>query len=184
MTEPEDILHFWFVEKGPQFWWKKSDAFDAEIRERFEADAIHIASRMSTSPHHWEFRSEHSLALIILLDQFPRNMYRDTPAAFAWDDYAIGAAKRMVDKNWDMSVPLIQRQFAYMPYMHSEHIDDQDTCVSLFESRLNDEGSVFHAQKHRDMIVQFGRFPHRNTILGRENTIAEQEYLDSGGYTP
>jgi len=184
MIEPENILHFWFSEKGPEFWWKKSDAFDAEIRERFEMDAVHIASRMTNPPHHWEARANHALALIILLDQFPRNMYRDTPAAFAWDDYALGVAQRVIDKNWDESFPLIQRQFAYMPFMHSENIADQDTCVSLVGSRLDNENTLFHAQKHRDMIAKFNRFPHRNAILGRENSPEEQNYLDDGGYTP
>ena len=184
MTEPEDILRFWFVEKGEKFWWKKSDAFDAELRERFEIGAVRIAAQMINPPHHWEARLEHSLALIILLDQFPRNMYRNTPAAFAWDDLALEAAKRFIAKNWDELLPLNQRQFVYMPFMHSEKLTEQDQCVSLIRSRLDNENTLFHAQKHREVIEKFGRFPHRNEILGRASSDDERIFLEAGGYTP
>ncbi len=184
MIEPEDILSFWFVEKGPRFWWKKSDAFDAEIRDRFEQVAINIAGKMVNPPHHWEARPEHSLALIIVLDQFSRNMYRNTPAAFAWDSYALGVANRLLEKGWDKNFSENQKQFTYMPYMHSEKIIDQEKSVSLFRDRFEGDSNLFHAVEHKKLIEKFGRFPHRNSILSRQSTDEEVQFLRQGGYQP
>ncbi len=184
MVEPEDILSFWFVEKGPKFWWKKSDAFDAEIRTRFEQDAIILAGQMAAPTHSWEARPEHSLALIIVLDQFSRNMYRNTPGAFAWDPYARGVANRLLDKGWDKNFSANQKQFAYMPYMHSEDPKDQQRCVELFTAMSSDQNNAFHAIEHKKLIDQFGRFPHRNAILGRDSTPEEISFLSQGGYQP
>ena len=184
MVEPEHILRFWFIEAGEKNWWKKSDAFDAEIRERFEFDAITLAGQLQSTPHRWESRIDHSLALIITLDQFPRNMYRDTPAAFSWDHLALGAALRMIDKGWDKDTSEKRRQFIYMLLMHSEDLTVQDQCVDLFTHRMNSENNLFHAKAHRDLIKRFGRFPHRNNILGRSSTPEEIEFLAGGGYAP
>ena len=184
MVEPEHILHFWFVEAGADSWWKKSDAFDAEVRTRFESDAITLAGQLQSVPHAWEARLDHSLALIIALDQFPRNMYRDTSAAFAWDHLALGAAERLIEKGWDLELPEHRRQFVYMPLMHAEDLDRQNQCVELFKTRMDQGNNLFHAEAHRDLIKKFGRFPHRNSILGRKSTPEETAFLDAGGYSP
>lgn len=185
MTSPDqNILTFWFTEAGPKAWFKKSDAFDARVRKRFEVCAVDLAAQISSPPHTWEDRPDSSLALIIALDQFPRNMYRDTPAAFAWDSRAIGVSKRMVKKGWDLNIPQDRRSFIYIPFMHSENIEDQKRCVELMGSRLTGESNLRHAKAHKAVIEQFGRFPHRNAILGRESRHEEIEFLEAGGYAP
>ena len=186
MKGPEDILKFWFSERAAKYWFKSTDAFDATIRLEFEQTAIFLAAQQAekNSPHHWEtLTPEAHLALIIALDQFPRNMYRETPAAFAWDKFALRAAKRMVDRKSDIHLTQAQRPFAYMPYMHSELLADQEECVRLSDARLQDEGTLRAAKTHHDIIVKFGRFPHRNVILGRETTPEEQIFLDRGGFS-
>nr|AID57565.1 hypothetical protein [uncultured bacterium]AID57600.1 hypothetical protein [uncultured bacterium] len=185
MKSPEDILSFWFDEAGPSAWYKKSDEFDALIRSRFETIAIQLAGDLSRrAPHLWENNPASALALIIALDQFPRNMYRSTNAAFAWDALALGAAKRLVAKNHDLKITQGQREFIYMPYMHSENLADQDSCIALVDQRLKNENTLHHAREHRKVIAKFGRFPHRNLSLGRVSTTAEMAYLNSGGYAP
>lgn len=185
MSSPEqDILTFWFIEAGPKSWFTKSDAFDALVRRRFESRAIDLAAKTAKPPHDWEDRPESTLALIIALDQFPRNMYRDTPAAFAWDDLALGVTNRMVEKGWDLQIPQDRRSFVYMPYMHSEKLTDQNRCVELIASRLDSESNLRHAKAHRMLIERFGRFPHRNDILGRDSTAEEVKFLREGGYAP
>ena len=184
--EPEHILRFWFSERAAKYWFKSSDAFDAEIRREFESAAIALAAVQAEGKqaHKWEAQNpEAHLALIIALDQFPRNMYRDTPAAFAWDGFALAAAKRMIARKTDIHLPQKQRSFAYMPFMHSEELADQETCVRLSDARLDDEGTLKFAKIHRDIIARFGRFPHRNEILGRETTPEEQAFLDDGGFS-
>lgn len=185
MASPDDILNFWFVESESKDWFKKSDAFDAEIRERFEPVAIDLAANLrARSLHPWEVMPESALALIIALDQFPRNMYRDTIAAFAWDDLALGASSRMVDVGHDLKIDQPRRAFCYMPFMHSEDIANQNRCVDLMDKRLDNKDNHEHAVKHRQLIEKFGRFPHRNDILGRESTIDETMFLKEGGYAP
>jgi uncharacterized protein (DUF924 family) len=186
MTEPDNILRFWFSDRASKYWFKSSDAFDAEIRREFENTAISLAATQAENkaPHKWEKHSpEAHLALIIALDQFPRNMYRDTPAAFAWDRYALAAAKRMITRKTDIYLPQKQRPFAYMPFMHSETLADQDECIRLSDARLDDEGTLKFAKIHRDIISSFGRFPHRNQILGRESSPEELTFLNEGGFS-
>jgi len=123
----KDILSFWFDRAGPKKWYQKSDSFDALIRTEFEETALQLAGDLSRgAPHDWEDDSDSHLALIIALDQFPRNMYRGTQAAFAWDPLALNVAKRLVAKNHDLKISQDRRAFAYMPYMHSENLIDQD----------------------------------------------------------
>lgn len=186
MKGPDDILQFWFSGRAAKYWFKSTDAFDAEIRMQFESTAIALAAAQAERKraHEWETKSPEShLALIIALDQFPRNMYRGTVAAFAWDDFALSAAKRMVDRKTDIHLTQAQRPFAYMPYMHSEDLADQQECVRLSDARLDDEATLKFAKIHRDIIARFGRFPHRNTILGRETLPEEQAFLDDGGFS-
>ena len=185
MQTADDILRFWFEEAGSNKWYQKSDAFDAEIRSRFEDISMELAGELSRkSVHKWEETSDSSLALIIALDQFPRNMYRGTKASFAWDSLALGAAKRLVSKNHDLKIAQERRAFVYMPYMHSEELIDQDSCVALVDQRLNNSNTLHHAREHRKVIDRFGRFPHRNAILGRASTPQEIKFLKSGGYAP
>jgi uncharacterized protein (DUF924 family) len=185
MISPSDILRFWFSETDKKHWFNATDAFDAEIRNRFEVSAMAAASSLlDTTPHGWEASIESSLALILMLDQFPRNMYRGTPGAFAWDSLAVAVAGRMVDKSWDLKTAQERRAFIYMPFMHSEDLAVQDKCVALCDARLEDESTLFHAKAHRKLILEFGRFPHRNKVLGRDSTPAEKAFLDAGGYSP
>jgi uncharacterized protein (DUF924 family) len=186
VKRPDDILRFWFGAEAEKHWFKSTDAFDAEIRRDFEAVAIALAADQSgaTSPHPWEKQSPEShLALIIALDQFPRNMYRNTPAAFAWDAAALEVAKRMISRKTDIHLTQKQRPFAYMPLMHSETLADQEACVRLCDARLEDGNTLKFAEIHRDVIARFGRFPHRNKTLGRQTSAEEQAFLDDGGFS-
>jgi len=147
---------------------------------RFEETVLSLA----TDIQGWEENPEGSLALIIALDQFPRNIYRGNKAAFAFDDKALKAAMAMTDKGWDLKIDQARRAFIYMPFMHAEDLCAQNECVRLVDSRLNDSSTLHHAKEHRKVIERFGRFPHRNEILGRESTAVETVFLKSGGYTP
>lgn len=180
IVTPENILAFWFEEAGPKKWYQKSDAFDAEIRRRFEDTAVTLAANGTA----WTETPEAFLALIIALDQFPRNMYRGTKASFAWDDKALGYANLMIDKGWDLKIDQSRRPFIYMPFMHSEDIKMQDECVRLMDSRIDDPSNLHHAKEHCKVIKRFGRFPHRNEILGRKSTSKEIKFLKDGGYSP
>ena len=185
MKTAKDILTFWFDRAGPKKWYQKSDSFDALIRTEFEETALQLAGDLSRgAPHDWEDDSDSHLALIIALDQFPRNMYRGTQAAFAWDTLALNVAKRLVAKNHDLKISQDKRAFVYMPYMHSENLTDQDDCVALCDQRLDSQSTLHHAQEHRKVITQFGRFPHRNDTLKRVSTKEEMDFLTRGGYAP
>lgn len=182
---PDTILDFWFVKAGSQKWYNGGDAFDAEIRARFEDFTIRTAAEMRKSnDHDWEAEPASTLALILTLDQFTRNMFRATKAAFAFDDLALSVAKRAVDRGADLKIDQNRRAFMYMPYMHSEQLADQDECVRLMDMRIENQSSLHHANEHRKLIVKFGRFPHRNAILGRQSTVDEIRFLQAGGYAP
>lgn len=185
MTTAQAIIKFWYEEAGPKKWYQQSDAFDAEIRRRFEDFSIDAAARIQKNAgHDWEGEPASALALIIALDQFPRNMYRGTKAAFAFDAYGLGVAQRSVEKGHDLKTDIKKRSFFYLPFMHAEDLDTQNQCVRLMDMRLEGADGLFHAQEHQKLISRFGRFPHRNAILGRENTPDEIHYLQSGGYAP
>lgn len=177
---PNDILTFWFDEAGSKNWFQQSDAFDAEVRLRFEETVL----RLATDAKSWTEDPDGSLALIIALDQFPRNIYRGNKAAFAFDDKALGYAQTMTDRGWDLKIDQSRRAFVYMPFMHAETITAQNVCVRLMDMRLDNADNLHHAKEHRKVIERFGRFPHRNEILGRKNTAEETIFLKSGGYTP
>lgn len=185
MTKADDILKFWFETAGPKRWFSKSDAFDSDVRGRFETVSIDLAAYLTRhKTHPWEADAPGALALIVALDQFPRNMYRGTKAMFAWDGLSLSAAKRAVDTGHDYKTDQSRRAFIYMPYMHSEHAEDQQRCVDLCDARLTDESTLRHAKAHYTVIERFGRFPHRNPVLGRESTAEETQFLESGGYAP
>lgn len=177
---PNNILTFWFDEAGSKRWFQQSDAFDAEVRMRFEDTVL----RLATDIQGWDSNPENFLALIITLDQFPRNIYRGTKAAFAFDDKALSYAQAMTDKGWDLKIEQSRRAFVYMPFMHAENIVAQNECVRLMDMRLNNANNLHHAKEHQKVIERFGRFPHRNDILGRQSTTEEIVFLKNGGYTP
>jgi uncharacterized protein (DUF924 family) len=172
----DELLAFW-LDAGPGRWFRKDAAFDAEFRRRFE-DVHEAAARGQLDD--WLHEADRALALVIALDQFPRNAFRDSPRMFATDAQAVRAAASAVDQHFDTQVQAALRAFFYMPFMHSEHIADQARCVAL--CGLLDADTLKFAQLHHDIIARFGRFPHRNRLLGRSTTPAEQAFLDEGGF--
>jgi len=174
---PHEIVTFW-REAGPQAWFKKSDAFDEQIRARFGDEVI--AAREGHLDA-WIDDAQSCLALLLLRDQFPRNIFRDTPDMFASDSKALEVARIAVDKGYDAQVEPDMTAFVYMPFMHSEALADQERCVALFTA-LNRGDNLRHANEHADIIRQFGRFPHRNAVLGRESTPEEEQFLADGGF--
>jgi uncharacterized protein (DUF924 family) len=181
MITPEDVLGFWLDEVGPSGWYASSDALDQTIRDRFEP-----AWNGAMEGRHalWLTYPSGALAYVILLDQFPRNMFRNSGKAFASDKFALAAAKQAIGKGWDMKIDEPARQFFYMPLMHSENLSDQDRCVRLMADRMPSEGgsNLLHARAHREVIRTFGRFPYRNDALSRAFTPSERSYVDGGGY--
>lgn len=180
-----DVLEFWFgAHASPEFgrpracWFQKSDAFDALLRDRFLT--IHEAAATGALDA-WAARPLSALALAVALDQFPRNMFRGTPAAFASDETARAVADRALANGFDASVDPQLRSFFYLPFMHSEAIADQERCVALYLAAQDDDGLKW-AREHADIIRRFGRFPHRNAVLGRATTPEEQSFLQAGGF--
>jgi uncharacterized protein (DUF924 family) len=173
----QDILSFW-TQAGPKRWYAKDDAFDQTIRARFEADH-HRAARGEFDA--WAATAEGALALLILLDQFPRNLYRGSAHAFATDPKARAVARAAAAKGWHLAVPPPMRQFMLLPFEHSEDLADQDQGLALAAEVADPEVTKWIVI-HRDIIVRFGRFPHRNAALGRTTTPAEQAFLDDGGF--
>ncbi len=177
---PDAVIAFW-REAGPPRWFAKDDKFDAEIQTRFAA-LHHAAARGELAG--WSSDWQGSLALLLLLDQFPRNLYRGSAHAFATDPLALSLSRTAVAAGHDLAAPTKLRVFYYLPFEHSETLADQDRCVELCEA-LDKEGSDWAnwARMHRDTIVRFGRFPHRNAALGRETSADEAEFLASGGFS-
>lgn len=177
IATPQDVLAFWRA-AGYAKWFGKDDAFDAEIRARFlptyEAAA---AGRLSA----WEAGAEGALALTIVLDQFPRNMFRGDARTYAADPAARALVKRALARGFDQAVPKELRSFMYLPLMHSETLADQEQSVALYRAH-GDPEDIKYAEAHADIVRRFGRFPHRNAILGRQTTPEEQTFLDGGGF--
>ncbi|MCB9988774.1 MAG: DUF924 domain-containing protein [Rhodospirillales bacterium] len=170
-----EVLHFWFKEIQPQQWYQVSDAFDREVRERFAV--VYNMSKEGLCDG-WKGDPDGCLALCLVLDQFPRLIYRDTPTAYDTDGKALLVAKYAVAKGFDHALPPMKRRFIYMPYRHSERLSDQIECVALFDSMKKDDPQGYeHAVRHRDVIERFDRFPHRNKIMGRENTPEEEAFM-------
>lgn len=176
-TTPNDVLNFWFSERVKPLWFKKSDEFDREIKQKF-IDTYQLAKTGALDS--WRNRAADTLALIIVLDQFPRNMFRNTAQAFATDNMAVELTKYAVSNNYQQDLTIEQQVFLYMPLMHSESRVDQALCVELLEE-LGKKDNLKYAIKHQEVINRFGRFPHRNCILGRESTLAEKEFLTQPG---
>ena len=172
-----DILNFWFVETTPEFWFKKNDDFDAAIQDRFGKDLTDaLAGRLD----HWANDADSCLALIVMLDQFTRNIFRHSARAFSGDEMALALSLRCVERKYLDANKSSYCQFMLMPMMHSEDIGIQDMSLPLFEqytSKLTYE----YAVKHRDIIARFGRFPHRNAMLGRPSSRDEEQFLTQPG---
>jgi uncharacterized protein (DUF924 family) len=177
ITTAAEVVQFW-RDAGPRCWFTKDAALDHVIRERFLV-THEAASRGEYDA--WEQSPEGALALMILLDQFPRNIFRGSPHAFATDPLARVAAGRALARGFDTATDAVMRQFFYLPFMHSEALDDQNRCVRIYEGFGNAE-QLQYARQHRDIIARFGRFPHRNRQMGRDTTPAEREFLDQGGF--
>lgn len=184
MVGPTDVVAFWIDEVGPEGWYRKDPDLDGSIRDRFMEiwQVAATADSEGRALEEWFETPEAILGLLILLDQFPRNMFREDPRAFSTDARARAVAKKAIEKGWDQRVPLPQRQFFYLPLMHSECLMDQDRAIRLIKTRMESESSLLHAKAHREIIRRFGRFPFRNNALSRETTDAETEFLDQGGY--
>jgi len=171
-----EVVAFW-REAGMGKWFRGGDAFDAECRTRWQ-EAHFAAARRELE--RWLDDAEGALALLILLDQIPRNIFRGSGHAFATDPLALHVATRAIDAGFDAQVDPLLRMFFYLPFEHSEAMADQDRALELFTA-LGDANLLGYAQVHRDVIARFGRFPHRNAALGRVNTPEEQTWLAAGG---
>lgn len=191
MSTVESILKFWFgdpddanSEYGQQrkVWFRKDPTFDQSIRDRFSSVYQDAAQGQL---QHWQSEPHSCLALILLLDQFPRNMFRGTAQAFATDDQALATAQFAIAHHYDQCLHPVERIFVYLPLEHSENIEHQTEVVQLFQQLAATEpeleSTLDYAIRHRDVIAQFGRFPHRNTILGRATTPEEAKFLQQSG---
>jgi uncharacterized protein (DUF924 family) len=171
-----DVVAFW-RDAGPQRWFKADAAFDAEFRARF-LQAHEAAARGGLDA--WSATAAGALALVLLLDQFPRNAFRGTARVHATDAQARAVADAALRERHDAAVDPSLRQFFYLPFMHSENLQDQERCVALNEAQGGE--SLRWALHHRDVIRRFGRFPHRNAVLGRSSTPEEERFLAEGGF--
>ena len=176
MAHAAEIVRFW-RDAGPKFWFLKDETFDGRCRG-FETEH-HAAARGELSA--WEMDAEGALALLILLDQIPRNIFRNSPHAFATDGLAQAIAARALDRGFDAATDSTLRLFFYMPFEHAENLALQERCVTLF-TNLGDAEYLKFAILHRDIIARFGRFPHRNVALGRKSTAEELQFLADGGF--
>ncbi|MEH6557885.1 MAG: DUF924 family protein [Oceanicoccus sp.] len=190
-----EILDFWFTDIGTGFnvtaqkgiWWSGDKAVDREIDQRFGSM---VAAAKNGLLYLWEADHRGCLALVLLLDQFNRNIYRGRADAFSGDKMALDIAKMALAKQFDLLMTPVQRSFFYMPFEHSELLSNQNRAINLFKQLLADvpeegektiQSSLNFAEKHRDIIMRFGRFPHRNAVLSRETTVEERAYLEEGG---
>jgi uncharacterized protein (DUF924 family) len=172
-----EVVAFW-RKAGPDRWFRRDEAFDAEIRSRFAG--LH-AQAAAGNLDEWAANPEGALALVLLLDQFSRNLHRGQPATYAHDEKARAIARRAVADGLDGDVDPTLRKFFYMPFMHSESLADQALSVKLCYA-LHDPYTFKYARGHAAIVARFGRFPHRNPVLGRHTSPAEQAFLDAGGF--
>ncbi len=173
----DQVLDFWLREIGEDGWYKGGAEIDAACGRFLPL----VEAARDGGLLDWLDGPQGALAYLLVTDQFPRNLYRGSALSFASDARARSVARQAVDAGWDMALPEPQRQFCYMPLMHSEEIADQDLCIRLFAARMPGI-HVLHARAHREVIARFGRFPFRNAALGRQTTAEEQAFLDEGAY--
>ena len=171
----KEVLDFWFDQNNQDKWFNSTPEFDVEIQQRFEPLWQSASENMLTS---WEVTADGCLALCIVLDQFPLNMYRGDNKSFQTEQQSILVAKEAIGKGFDDLIDNDRVAFLYMPLMHSEKLEDQNLCVACFAKR-NLEDNLRFAKHHRGLIEEFGRFPHRNEVLGRKSTEQEIDYLNS-----
>lgn len=172
-----DVLDFWFAHEGR--WFVKDQKFDAEITRHFRQD--YDAARAGKLDA-WIGTAQGALALVIMLDQFPRNIFRNDARAWAGDEQALTMAESAIRERLDVELPDAIRRWIYMPFMHSENLQKQEEGLRYFSTRQHDAETLRFAELHADIIRRFGRFPHRNEVLGRRSTPEEQSYLDEGGF--
>ena len=182
MTTPEQVLDFWLHDVGPDKWYAADPDLDKRIRDEFETA---VRAARDGLLEDWILHPRSALALLILLDQFPRNIWRGCPEAFKGDARAVALAKRAIHLGHDRKVDEPERQFFYLPLMHAESLMDQDRCVRLILTRMPETGenNLKHAIAHRNLIRRFGRFPFRNEALRRTPTREETAWMASGGYS-
>jgi uncharacterized protein (DUF924 family) len=176
-ANPEELLSYWFSPEVKPKWFQPDEAFDSELRTRF---ADWLAAAKNGALDDWRETASGTLALVVLMDQIPRNIYRGTPDAFATDSQALALSREAIAKGFDAQFTEEQRSFLYLPFMHSEDLATQDDGVSLYKTLGNAE-ALDYMQRHRDIIARFGRFPHRNAFLGRGSTEEEIEFLKQPG---
>lgn len=181
MADPIDVLDFWLGEVGPEGWYSGGDALDAECRAGF-SEVWQAA--LDGGLEHWVDGTVGTLAYLVICDQLARNMHRGDAKSFATDAQARAAARKALDHDWDMHAPEPERQFFYLPFMHSEDLADQALSVSLFTSKMPETGAeqAIHARAHREIITRFGRFPFRNQALGRISSDEEVQFMADGAY--
>jgi uncharacterized protein (DUF924 family) len=178
MSTPGDIIGFWFAAAARPRWFVRSDEFDQTVRERFgELHARAAAGGLDE----WASTPHGALALILLLDQVPRHMFRRLPEAFATDAKAREVSRAAIEAGHDQDLTQEERLFMYLPLEHSEELADQDRCVELMRKLDQEPSWLDYAVRHRDIIARFGRFPHRNAVLGRDSTDEECEFLAQPG---
>lgn len=179
--QPHEIVTFWCKDLTPGQWYEQDDALDDDIRQRFGA-AVEAAQAGAFAQ--WEDTAEGTLALLILLDQFARNIFRGDGRSFVGDARARDVTRRAVARDFDQAYPMPERQFFLMPMMHSEALSDQDEGVHWMKTRLGEDWQInhLHARAHRAVIERFGRFPFRNAALGRDSTPEEAAFMAEGGY--
>lgn len=173
----QEVLHFWFEEIEESAWWIKDDAFDQQITQRF--GKLHQQANLNEL-FSWRNTAHSSLAEIIILDQFSRNIFRNTPHSFSSDPLALALAQQAIEKGFDKQLPVRQRNFLYLPYMHSESLKIHEEAVKLYAYSA-DANTIEFENKHKIIIERFGRYPHRNEILGRQSTAEEVEFLKQPG---
>src|SRR5690606_25224050 len=177
LKTPDEVVAFW-KDAGPALWFSGGESFDARCREALLE--LHLKAARAQLAH-WVNRPADALALVLLLDQIPRNVYRGSAHAYATDPLARSVARFSMDQNHDEHFDVELRSFFYMPFMHSEALEDQELCVSIFR-RIPQAASAPWAEHHGEIIRRFGRFPHRNVLLGRTHTREEEAWLAAGGF--
>lgn len=173
-----EILTFWFSDEVKPKWFNSTPAFDDQLRNSYQR--VWGLARAGTYDH-WELEPEGVLALVIILDQFPLNMFRNDARQYSTEAHARKVADRAIDQGFDETLTPEQKAFLYLPFMHSESLADQDRAVELYD-RAGLEDNLRYAHHHRDVIRRFGRFPHRNEALGRTSTREEMEYLEKSNW--
>lgn len=178
--KPELLLSFWFgPEAGPSKWFRGGPAFDADLKKRFAGLYQRAHERVFDD---WVLEPQSALALVIALDQLPRNLFRGTPRAFESDKHALEIAEKALQNRFHRAMKPEEQLFFYLPFEHSESLFDQERSVALFSAMEGgDKSWLDYAERHRAVIARFGRFPHRNAVLGRQNTAEEEEFLKQPG---